>query len=35
MGPDGESMPPLNAKSSRDDVIRAANGAFYGLAEKF
>jgi len=35
MGPDGESKPPLNAKSSRDDVIRAANGAFYGLAEKF
>ena len=34
-GPDGESKPPLNAKASRDDIIRAADGAFYGVAEKF
>ena len=35
MGPDGESRASLNAAVSRDDVIRAANGAFFGLAEKF
>jgi len=35
VGPDGESMPTLNHPTSRDDIIRAADGAFYGLAEKF
>lgn len=35
VGPDGESKATLNAPVSRDDVIRAADGAFYGLAEKF
>lgn len=35
VGPDGQSRPPLNAAASRDDIIRAADGAFYGLAEKF
>lgn len=34
-GPDGRSQATLNAPVSRDDVIRAANGAYYGLAEKF
>ena len=34
-GPDGDSKAPLNAKASRDDVIRGSNGGFYGLAEKF
>jgi len=34
-GPDGESVGPLTAKKSRDDVIRAGNGTFYGLAEDF
>lgn len=35
MGPDGETHPSLNVKGGKDDVIRAANGSFYGLAEKF
>lgn len=34
-GPDGESRPPLTAKHSRDDIVRAANGAFIGSAEEF
>lgn len=32
MGADGESVSPLTAKKSRDDVIRANDGAFVGLA---
>lgn len=35
VGPDGESTATLRSPMSRDDVIRAADGAFYGLAEKF
>lgn len=35
MGPDGESRQPLANPKSHDDVIRAANGAFYGVALKF
>jgi general secretion pathway protein G len=35
MGRDGESLPPLTAAKSRDDIVRAANGAFIGLASKF
>jgi general secretion pathway protein G len=35
MGPDGESRPQLNAKPSRDDIVRAANGGFFGPAEEF
>ena len=35
MGRDGESVAPLTAAKSRDDVVRAANGAFIGLASKF
>lgn len=34
-GKDGESVAPLTAKKSRDDVIRAADGGFVGLAEDF
>jgi general secretion pathway protein G len=34
-GKDGDSMGPLNAKASRDDVIRANNGAFIGLGEDY
>lgn len=34
-GPDGESRPPLTAKASRDDVIRANNGSFLGRAEDY
>ena len=35
MGRDGESVAPLTAAKSREDVVRAANGAFIGLASKF
>lgn len=35
VGPDGETHATLNNPVSRDDIIRAADGAFYGLAEKF
>jgi len=35
MGKDGESTAPLTAKKSRDDVVRAANGAYIGLASRF
>ncbi len=35
MGPDGESTAPLNAKTSQDDVIRASDGSFVGLARDF
>jgi general secretion pathway protein G len=34
-GKDGETSPPLTAKKSRDDVVRASNGAFVGLAEDY
>ncbi|PCI22616.1 MAG: prepilin-type cleavage/methylation domain-containing protein [Piscirickettsiaceae bacterium] len=35
MGPDGRSSPPLTARHSRDDIIRANNGAFFGVASSF
>lgn len=35
MGADGLSQTPLSAKTSRDDVIRASNGGFIGLASDF
>lgn len=35
MGKDGTSVPSLTAAASRDDVVRAANGAFIGLASRF
>ncbi len=35
VGPDGESVGPLSAKKSQDDVIRALNGGFVGLASNF
>lgn len=35
MGADGETTPNLNAKQSRDDVVRANSGAFFGLAADF
>jgi general secretion pathway protein G len=35
MGKDGQSTQPLTAKQSRDDIIRANNGAFIGLAADF
>jgi general secretion pathway protein G len=35
MGKDGKSVAALTAAASRDDVVRAANGAFIGLASRF
>lgn len=35
MGKDGESVEPLTAKKSLDDVIRANDGSFVGLAADF
>lgn len=34
-GPDGESQPPLTARVSRDDIVRAGNGAYIGLASDY
>ncbi len=35
MGPDGRSAPPLTAKHSRDDIVRANDGKFVGLASEY
>ena len=35
IGKDGESRAPLTAKASRDDVIRANDGGFLGLARNY
>lgn len=35
MGPDGQSVPPLTAKASRDDIIYAHDGEYIGPAEGF
>jgi len=34
-GKDGQSKLPLTAKASKDDIIRASDGAFIGLASEF
>jgi general secretion pathway protein G len=34
-GADGKTTPPLTAKNSHDDVVRANNGAYYGLASNY
>lgn len=34
-GKDRKSQPALTAKESRDDVVRANNGAYIGLASKY
>ena len=34
-GKDGTHSPPLTAKQSRDDIVRALDGAWVGLAEDF
>lgn len=34
-GPDGDSQPPLTAKQSRDDIVRAGDGGFIGFADKY
>jgi general secretion pathway protein G len=35
MGKDGQSVSPITAKSSQDDIIRASNGSYDGLASQF
>lgn len=35
MGPDGKTALPLTAEASRDDLIRAGNGSFIGVAEEY
>jgi general secretion pathway protein G len=34
-GKNGDSLPPLTAKVSRDDIVRANDGAFVGLASEY
>ncbi len=34
-GKDGDTRPPLTAAPSRDDIVRANNGSFLGLAEDY
>ena len=34
-GPDGKTTTPLTAKISQDDIIRANNGAFIGIAKNY
>lgn len=34
-GKDGDSVAPLTAKSSRDDIVRANNGSYIGLAADY
>lgn len=35
MGKDGQSQPPLTARASQDDIVRANNGAYVGLASEY
>jgi general secretion pathway protein G len=35
MGPDGSSAPPFTAKTSRDDIVRANDGEYVGLASEY
>ena len=35
LGKDGLTQAPLSAKDSRDDIVRASNGAFIGLGEDY
>jgi general secretion pathway protein G len=35
MGKDGASLPPITVKVSQDDIIRASNGSYVGLASQF
>jgi general secretion pathway protein G len=34
-GPDGKSASPLTSANSQDDIIRANNGAYIGLASEY
>lgn len=35
VGKDGQSVPPLTAQQSRDDVVRANDGAYLGLGASY
>lgn len=35
MGPDGRSVSPLTARPSHDDIVRANDGNFIGVAEDY
>ena len=35
LGPDGASAPPFTASTSQDDIVRANDGGFVGLARNF
>jgi general secretion pathway protein G len=35
MGKDGKSVPPITAKESQDDILRANDGSFVGLASQY
>jgi general secretion pathway protein G len=35
MGPDGDTLAPLTAPKSQDDVVRANNGAYIGLGKNY
>ena len=35
MGPDGDSKAPFTSQASRDDIVRASNGAFIGPVREF
>ncbi len=35
MGPDGQTSEPLTVPLSRDDIVRASDGAYVGVAENF
>ena len=35
MGPDGETAENLNSNDAKDDIIRAADGEYLGVAEEF
>lgn len=35
MGKDGASRPPLTARASRDDIVRANNGGYLGRADEY
>jgi general secretion pathway protein G len=35
MGPDGKSQKPFTAKASRDDIVRANDGGFFGSVSDY
>jgi general secretion pathway protein G len=35
MGPDGDSKAPFTATASRDDIVRANDGRYVGLASEY